>query len=185
MDRALLNFGDPEGGFFMTSAQASGDLIVRPKDLNDGALPSGNSIALLNLVTLETIRRDGRYGEAAERELKSLNDSLTQSPAAFAQALTAVDFWLGPRSEIVIAGDTAGPEALAMVREIYLRYIPNRVILYHPAGSLGELIRTLVPWIHEQPAVDGKTTAYICRDGACLLPATDVGVYRRQLDDLI
>ncbi len=185
MDRALLDFGDPAGGFFMTSEAASADLIMRPKDVNDGALPSGNSIALLNLLTLEAIRRDGTYGETADRELRALHEPLTQSPSAHAQALIAADFWLGPRSEIVIAGDADSAQGREMVREVYLRFIPNRVILRHPAGSLGDLIRSLVPWIAQQPAVPGKTTAYICRDGVCQLPSTDLPLYRRQLDDLV
>lgn len=185
MDRAILDFGSPSGGFYMTSEAASADLIARPKDLHDGALPSGNSIALLNLVTLETIGRAGRYGEAAEKEFRFLHEQLTQSPAASGQALIAADFWLGPRSEIVIAGDTESAQARDMVREAYLRFIPNRVLLRHPSGSLGELIRTLVPWIQDQSAAPGKTVGYICRDGACRLPSTDLPNYRRQLDDLI
>lgn len=185
-DRALLDFGDTaSGGFFMTTEAASADLITRPKDFNDGAIPSGNSIAVQNLVTLETIRRDGRYGFEAERQFKFLSASLNASPAAHGQALVAADLWLGPRSEIVIAGDTASAEADAMVREIYLRFIPNRVILRHPEGPMGELIRTFVPWIHQQPAQGGRVTAYICRDGACQLPAKDIDLFRRQLDDLI
>lgn len=185
MDRVLVDFADPDGGFFMTSEAASTDLITRPKDLNDGALPSGNSVALLNFVTLETIRRDGRYAEAAENGLKFMNAFFTQSPTASAQALLAADFWLGPRSEIVLAGDMSDPKLREMAREIYLRFIPNRVILYHPAGPLGDFIRTLVPWIKDQPSAAGKTTAYICRDGACLLPAAEMAIYRKQLDDLI
>ncbi len=185
-DRVLLDFGDAAaGGFYMTTEAASSDLITRPKDFNDGAIPSGNSIALQNLVTLETIRRDGKYGFEAERQFKYLSASLNASPAAHGQALVAADLWLGPRTEIVIAGDTASAEAQAMVREIYLRFIPNRVILRHPEGSMGELIRTLVPWIHQQPGQAGRVTAYVCRDGVCQLPAKDTDLFRRQLDDLI
>jgi hypothetical protein len=185
-DRILLDFRDAAGpgGFFMTTEAGSSDLISRPKDLTDGALPSGNSIAVLDLVILETIRRDGKYGAAADRELKFLSTQWTESPTAFGQALSSLDFWLGPQSEVVIAGDPGSETARAMKKEIYLRFLPHTVVLNHPEGSMGKLIEVLVPWIHEQPAVPGKVTAYVCHDGACQLPTSDLNQFRRQLDEL-
>lgn len=187
MDRALMDYADPRGGGFFMTAEADGaDQITRPKDSHDGAIPSGNSIALLNFVTLETIRRDGRYGSEAERLFAALSRSIRTAPAAFAQALVAADLWLGPRTEIVLAGDPRSASTRAMAREIYLRFIPNRVVLYHPAGTMGDLVRTLVPWIADQPApAGGGTTAYVCRGGTCQLPAVSSELFRRQLDDLI
>lgn len=185
-DRMLMDFGDTAaGGFFMTTEAASGDLLARVKDYNDGAIPSGNSIAIQNLVTLETMRRDGKYGFEAERQLRSMSAYFNQSPTAYAQALSAADLWLGPRAEIVIAGDTASAEAQAMIREIYLRFIPNRVILRHPDGPLGELIQSYIPWVQDQSSQGGRLTGYICRDGACQLPARDIDLFRRQLDELV
>jgi len=105
--------------------------------------------------------------------MESFAMELLNNPHAYPQLLIALDFALGPSTEIVIAG--LNPEsAQAMVRSIYRRFLPNKVVAFHPAGEAGREIEALVPFLKEQTALEGRPTVYLCRNYVCNLPATTV-----------
>ncbi len=180
-DTMMDSFWDEEnGGLFFTDGDAA-DLIVRRKDIYDGALPSGNSVAALALLRLGHFTRKKERIEKAGLILKSFSGSIRRMPGAYGQSLSAVDYQLGPVKEIVLAGDKNDKQLAVLVKEVFARFCPNKSVVWRPADEekAREIIRTL-PFIRENEMVENAATVYVCEEGRCHLPVTD----KEDLDDL-
>lgn len=183
MQEALELFWDEEyGGFFFTGKDSE-RLIVRQKEIYDGAIPSGNSVAALDLIRLGRIAMSEEFEDRAELLLKAFSSEISRIPSAFSQALCALDFLLGPSKEIVIAGDIEAEDTARMISAIYRRFMPNRVVVFRPASEkeAQDIIR-LVAFIEIQLPIEGKSTAYICEDYVCDIPAISVKKMEEILD---
>ena len=171
-DEMVAHFADPEDGGFFLSADDGEELIVRAKDVYDGALPSGNSVAALVLMRLGRITAEERYEKLGEGTLRAFAGAVAQGPAAFTQLLEAVDFLVGPTYEVVVAGDPAAADTRALLAELRGRFVPPKVLLLRPNGDEPEIAR-LAPYTAAQEARGGRATVYVCRDFACDAPRTD------------
>ena len=175
------------GGFFMTGRNYE-MLPAREKPFYDGAEPSGNSIALMNLLRLGEWTGDPSYRARGEKLLTAFGRLLKENPVGFSTALLAVDYYLSRVYEIVLvlpnrAGHGAKRESDPFFVELKSRYLPRKVLTVVHAEEVEEWSRLLQP-VKRKTAVDGKTTAYICEAGACLLPALDIEELRQQLNDI-
>ena len=176
-----LFWDDKAGGFFFSGDQNE-RLIAQTKELYDGALPSGNSVAALDLVRLGQLTMDKELQGHAERLVQTFSGQANQASSAFPQFLIALDCWLGPSQEIVIAGDPASADTQEMLRAVYGRFLPRAVLAVHPVGDAAQTIEALVPFIKEQRPLQGKATAYVCKNYVCNLPTTDVDKLTASLD---
>ncbi|MBI4436043.1 MAG: thioredoxin domain-containing protein [Candidatus Omnitrophica bacterium] len=176
-----LFWDDKEGGFFLTGDDAE-KLLLRPKELYDGAIPSGNSVAVLDLLRLGRFTMERSFEEKAKQLFDTFSAQIAQSPMHFPQLLIALHFALGPSKEIVIAGEKEDPQTQAMLKTIYERFIPNKIVVLHPSGKEGKAIESLVPFVASQDPMDGKTTAYVCENYVCNLPTNDVKVLESLLE---
>ena len=95
---------------------------------------------------------------------------LTQSPASQAALLAAFNFWLGPKREIVIAGDLQQDETREILKVIHSRFMPDTVTLFHKGDKSDKAIYKIVPFIEHQTAIDGKATVYVCQNYVCKQP---------------
>ena len=183
LSEAMLRlFGEErEGGLFLTGSDAE-KLLFRPREFYDGAIPSGNGVAALDLLRLSRITLAHPFEEKAAALLRAVSPQLTQSPIHYPQTLMAVDFALGPSPEVVIAGKSGDPTVSAMVDAVYRRFLPNHVLLLHPPASDGKRIESLAPPIAAQGMQEGRTTAYVCQNFTCQLPVTDPGALGMLLD---
>ena len=173
-DLMLEHFWDEkEGGLFLT-ADDSEELLVRSKDIYDGAIPSGNSVAALNLLRLGRITAKTEYEEKAEGIFKAFSGSIAKSPAGNSQLLIAVDFAVGPSYEIVISGAAEADDTANMLEAIRRRFIPNKVVLLRPKEAAEDGILKLAPYTGNQASLNGHATAYVCQNFACKAPTTDV-----------
>ena len=159
----IAHFRDPHGGFFDTRDDHE-TLLIRPKDLQDNATPSGSSLAVTALLQLAAYAGNGDWHDLAERTLASLQPGMTRYPTAFGQWLYAVDFALGPVKEIAIVGPAPVRDSLAQtVRE---RYNPRMVVAASetppPSGSPALLV--------DRPMLDNQPTAYVCEHFVCQQP---------------
>jgi hypothetical protein len=174
-DEMLKLFWDNEhGGLFFTASDTE-ELIARTKEIYDGAMPSGNSVAALNLLRLGRMTINNDYEKRAEEIFKAFGDAVAQSPTGFAQLLIAVDFAIGPTKEIVITGELDDDTTQEMLRAIRERFIPNKVVILHPEGEEGKVIGEIVPFVEDMNKIGGKAAAYVCENYACKSPTTDVG----------
>ncbi len=158
-------FEDPEEGGFFSTGEGQGDLLFRQKPVQDNAMPSGNSLAVMALLRLARHLDRVDFRASAERALRCAGRFLSRAPRAFLAMASALDFALGPDLDIVLAGDPAQDEACrGMLREVHRRFLPNRVLSCGIEGSL--------PLHQARGKVEGRATAYVCRNRACELPAT-------------
>lgn len=178
----LAHFWDGErGGLFLTADDAE-KLLTRPKEVYDGAQPSGNSVAALNLIRLARLTGKMDYEAKAGAIFKAFAGDVARSPSAFTQLLNAVDFSLGPSFEIVIAGKPGADDTKAMLKALESKFDPNKVVVFRPEGETNPPIVALAPYTEHQLARDGKATAYVCENFACNAPTTDISVMMKALD---
>jgi uncharacterized protein YyaL (SSP411 family) len=161
---------EKNGGFYLTGTHGEA-LIARPKESYDGAVPSGNSVAALSLLLLERFTADPKYRRHADACLSAFSAELEAEPTAYPQFYSALDFAIGPSVEIVFASSPEDPSLEIALKELGGRFIPNRIVLFHPEGPAGEAIEKIAAFVKGQRAVGGAFTAYVCRDYACGLPA--------------
>ncbi len=172
------------GGFFMTSNDHE-RLIAREKPSYDGALPSGNSYAVSNLLRLYGLTTDDTYRKRAESALKSFSNILGENPAAMAEMLLAVETYLDIPFEIVIVspkGRTKGAQPFLDV--LRKRFIPNRQLIVVYEGDENDSLLQIIPWLKEKEAIGKKTTAFVCERGMCNIPVSDPEIFKRQLGDV-
>jgi uncharacterized protein YyaL (SSP411 family) len=170
----LTHFWDDNRGGFYITADDDEKLLIRPKEIYDGALPSGNSVSMLNLIRLGRIT--GRY-ELEEKAIqigRAFSGTVAQSPSAHTQFMLAVDYVAGPSYEITVAGHPGSADTIAMARALNKAFIPNKVVLFRPIAEDTPDITRLAQFTKNQVAIDDKTTAYVCRNHTCQEPTTDI-----------
>lgn len=161
-------FADESGaGFFSTGSDAE-VLVVRPKDLFDGPTPSANSMLALELQRLALFTGEQKYADAATGCLRLARDQAVRSPLGFGHLLAAIDFYTSEPLELVILGDPAADETLALVKRVRAQYLPNKVLIVAADdGPANE-----VPLLEHRSRTNGRATAFVCRRGVCLTPVT-------------
>jgi uncharacterized protein YyaL (SSP411 family) len=171
-DDMLRLFRDEEhGGFFTTGSDAEA-LVIRPKDLYDNAVPSGNSVAADMLQRLAWFTGESLYEDAAASALKVVRDVLARAPSGFGYALCALDRYIGPGREVAIVGDPSQAATLGLVDEVTVkRFLPNVVLAV--ASPHDETARAAIALLRDRPQRDGLATAYVCERFVCQLPVTD------------
>ena len=169
-DIILERFLDKErGGFFFTSDDHE-ELITRFKGAFDGSTPSGNSAAVMALLRLHSYTGDERYFHEAERTIKLLREFMEKQPFAFSHLLEAVDLYLRGPTEIVLVGDRKSPEFREWSERIGLLYVPNLAIYaIDPKNAATGFIPEQA---RGKDQIDGKLTAYVCRERTCSMPIT-------------
>ncbi len=169
-DMLLKHFWDDKNGGFYFSADYSEKLIVRQKEVYDGAVPSGNSVELLNLLRLGRITGNTLYDEKASRLSSYFSNQISKNPSAYSQFLIGLNFAFDESYEIVIVGNQQNTEAFRMVKLLRDRFIPNKIILLKDEEDAG--IEEIAPFTKDQKAVGGASTAYVCRNFKCSTPVT-------------
>ncbi len=175
LNRSMLaHFWDGQKGGLYLTADDSEELLTRSKEVYDGAVPSGNSVAMWNLLRLSRMTGQADLEARAARLERAFSAGVAQQPAAHTQFLVALDFAIGPSYEVVIAGKPQAPDARAMLRALNTRFLPNKVVLLRPTGQAAPPITSLAAFTRYQTGLKNKATAYVCLKGACRLPTTDI-----------
>jgi len=174
-----LFWDDAIEGFYDTGGDHE-RLIVRPRNLYDNAVPCGSSVAIETLLRLAELTGETRYQQRALAALRPMADLMGRHPTAFGRFLCALDFHLGPRVELALVAPRALSDLGPLAREAFDRYLPNLVT----AGAINARpeMAAGIPILENRGAVDGRATAYVCRNYACELPVTDAAGLARQLD---
>jgi len=171
-DQILEHFTDPRGGFFDTSDDHE-NLVVRPKDVQDNATPSGGAMATNVFFKLAAYTGEARYVEAGEAAVAALQPALAQAPTGFAWWLCALEFELAPPKEIAVVGENAQP----LLDVVFEEYRPNQVVACKQGGA-----ESAIPLLEGRDAIDGKATGYVCEQFTCKLPVMEAGALVAQLN---
>jgi len=168
-------FEDAAQGAFFSSTEGDSELVLRLKDDYDGAEPSGNSVALGNLLRLAQITNREDLRTSADRLLAAFSARLTATPAALPQMLAACEFRLGQPRQIILVGDREAADTKALLRTLYSRFVPHRVVLLVDSPEARAALSAAIPAIAAMERVEGRASAYVCRDYTCQLPVNTAG----------
>ena len=178
VEQALARFADPAGGFFDTPADGE-PLLIRPKDLQDNATPSGNALMAEALLRLAAFTGNGEHRQRAETALGLVAGMAAEYPTAFGRWLGTAAFALAGVRQVAILGDPADERTRALVRAARQGYRPFTVLAAAPypppAGS--------PPLLAGRPLRNGKPTAYVCREFTCKQPVNTPEELRKQLEE--
>ncbi|MBV9253284.1 MAG: thioredoxin domain-containing protein, partial [Actinobacteria bacterium] len=169
-DQMLELFWDDQGGGLFTIGSDAEQLIVRAKDLIDGATPSANSVAAVALLRLSALTGEQRYADKAEAIVRLVREPMAQQPTAFTALLAAVDLMVSGVTEIAVVGDVhQHGNVHDLVEAVQSRYLPTAVLAW------GEEYASPL-WESREPG-----HAYVCKNYACQQPVTDPDALAAQL----
>jgi uncharacterized protein len=177
-DKMIDEFWDAEEGGFFFAGKSGEQLIVRSKDFFDNATPSGNSVAADVLLKLSVLTGNEDYHRYATTLFKLTANFMRRYPSGFGRTLSAYDFYLNQPKEIVIIG-ADNTEREILVREVYSRYIPNKVVVISEENNAEAA--EFIPLLKERKMIEGKPTAYVCENFACQQPVTSAEDLAKQL----
>ena len=179
-DEILRLFWDKEKEAFFDTGADHEQLVVRPRNLFDNAVPCGSSVTGEVLFRLAVLTGEEGYESHALRALRPLADLMTRHPTGFGRFLCSLDFHLGPVSEVALVWPPGKNGLEPLLTEVFGRYLPNRVVV----GCVDEetSARAGIPLLESRPLVGGKATAYVCQRYVCQAPTTDPEELARQLE---
>ena len=175
-DRTFLD--EKKGGYFSTSGEDK-SVLLRVKEDNDGAEPSSNSIAALNLLRLAQLREGEEYRERGEKTIKAFAGILGHAPTAVPQMLVALDYSLGKPRQIVIAGEKDTADTRELLGEVRAHYLPGATLILADQAEGQKYLGEKLEAIRAMKKIDGKAAAYVCENFTCKAPVTDVGALRK------
>jgi uncharacterized protein YyaL (SSP411 family) len=155
---------------------------VRQKSIYDGAVPSGNSVAMWNLTRLARLCGRADLEERADRLGRAFSGRVRSVPSVHTQFMIALDFGVAPTREVVIAGDPRASDTRAMIHALHCRFLPRTLVLLRPTGESDPEVTRLAPFTRDHAEIDGKAAAYVCRENSCQLPTTEVEKMLELLD---
>ncbi|MCT8338083.1 thioredoxin domain-containing protein [Methanoculleus sp. Afa-1] len=162
-----------QGGFFFMPDDA--DVPVRQKPIYDGAIPSGNSVAMYALFALGRMTANLEFEETAERIRRVFAGTVSDSPTACSHFLTGLDFMLGPNFEVIISGVPGAQDTKAMIDAIRSHYAPDAVVIFRPSDEEEPEITGVAGFTRDIVTIGERATAYVCTNYACDIPTTDPG----------
>ena len=174
-DQMIAHFWDrKDGGFYMT-ADDSEKLLIRSKDIYDGAIPSGNSVAARNLLRLGHMTGKQDYLKKAEEVASAFAGTVNRYPPGHSQLMVALQYALNQNYEVVIVGRPEAKDTRAMLTALRKPFLPGKVVLLRPVDKKkAAAVIGLAPYTEFMVAKNGRATAYVCTDFVCKLPTTDI-----------
>jgi uncharacterized protein YyaL (SSP411 family) len=168
-EKQIELFEDHDNGAFFSSDAADQRLVLRMKDDYDGAEPSGNSAAAMNLLRLARITGREDFRRSADRTLTAFGQKIATSGVAMPQMLNALMFSMAEPREIVIAGEREAADTRALLEVVWSRFLPDAVVMLADEAGRNS---PLLAGAHDKQTVNGAAAAYVCRNFVCQLPVT-------------
>jgi uncharacterized protein YyaL (SSP411 family) len=176
-DEMIEKFNDPAGGFFDTPADGEA-LILRLKDVQDNATPSGNALACEALIKLASYTDEGRYRDLAEKALGLITKFALRYPLGFGRWLSAAQLAAGTLKQVAVVGEAGDPNFQRMLKALRAEYRPGVVA----AASSFPIKEDAPALLKDRGMTDGKATAYVCESFVCKLPVTDANAMLEHLN---
>jgi uncharacterized protein YyaL (SSP411 family) len=180
-DMIYLFQDEKDGGFYFTGSDSE-KLLIRQKEIYDGAIPSGNSIALLNLLRISRFTGDTLYENLASQLSKAFSGIVYNSPSGFTQFLSSLDFAYGPSNEIIIASNKNADEVNSFTDLINMKFLPNKILILANEEIKRKI--TSMDYLKNYNMKNGKTTVYICENFKCEEPITDLSELEKYLSGI-
>jgi len=170
LSKSMINlFWDTKTEQFYDTSVDHEDLVIRPRDIADNAIPSGASTACKVLLKLAVYLDDDQMRDIAKLSMESAMPLITKAPIAAGEWLNCMEFHIDGSKEIVINGDFNDQGTRHLLSEVYRSFLPNKVIL----GIDAETSYENFPLAASKDMLDGKPTAYVCKNYTCSLPVNE------------
>ncbi|PYT32662.1 MAG: thioredoxin domain-containing protein [Acidobacteria bacterium] len=166
-------FEDRQNGGFFSSPSGDASLVMRMKDDYDGAEPSGNSIAVLNLLRLAEMTNREEFREAAQKSLRAFASRMAGIPSGVPQMLVAYDFSLAKPKQIILVGARSTPDTAEMLHRLHARFVPHKIVMLVGDDRERKTLAGWIPVIETMGRLGGKATAYVCENYTCKLPTAE------------
>ncbi len=176
----IKHFIDEENGGFYFTPDDGEKLLVREKLIYDGAIPSGNSVMMLNLLKLSRITSNPDLEEKAAYLMAVFAKQVSKVPSAFAFLISSLDYAIGPSYEIVLVGKSTDENHKGMLEILQQEFLPNKVVIFKDVETESEIEITLAH-LKDFKSQKNKTTAYVCEQFSCQRPTTEVSMMKNQL----
>jgi len=177
----IHHFWDEKKSGLYFTPESGESLFLREKECFDGAVPSSNSVAMLNFLRLGRMTSNAELVDKAEQISAHFAMKVGSYPSGYAMMLSATDFALGPSQEVIISGALKAQDTTFMLKSLREEFLPNKVVLFIPEES-GELsIHSIAPFTAQYKSLKGKATAYVCSNYTCQKPTTDINQMRTAL----
>ena len=176
----VTDFWDNDGGGFFIGANESEKLIIRAKESYDGAIPSGNSVSVMNFNRISRFTGNTNWSELANKTLRAFTESSNKSPNGFGHMISAYMSTINKSKEIVVVGKIDQTETKEILKKIHSIYIPNRVIIFKNMNGKNN-IEQIAGWTKPYSMLDSLPTIYVCENFSCKLPTNDWEVAKRHL----
>ncbi|MBK7498919.1 MAG: thioredoxin domain-containing protein [Ignavibacteriales bacterium] len=172
-DILMKEFWDEQSGGFYFTSSTSEKLIARQKDVYDGAVPSGNSVALLNLIRLSRFTSNIYFEKKAYVIVKYFSGYVSKSPSAFCMFMCGLDFLFSASTEVVIVSDNKDNIANKGINLIRSVFNPNKVVILKFDNTTTDYSE-LLSFTNYMKMKDNNTTFYVCRDYTCNQPVNSL-----------
>jgi uncharacterized protein YyaL (SSP411 family) len=170
-------FGDGvRGGWYSTTGRDP-HVLVRAREQYDGAEPSASSVAALNALALARLTGERRWHERAEQAIASCAGRLRGQGRSMPLMAAALATALAPGEQIVVVGPRDRDDTRLLWRRAQRSFRPFTVMIPVEPGDEQAALAARLPWIGAMRMVDGRATAYVCRDFVCMTPATGPEVF--------
>jgi uncharacterized protein YyaL (SSP411 family) len=174
-------FADHDHGGWFSTAENAADMLIRMKEDYDGAEPSPNSIATLNLLRLAQMTATETLRAQAQKAIAAFSEQVRRMPVAMPQMLVALMFDLVESKQIIIAGAADSVDTRALLREVHAHFLPAKILLFADGAEGQKFLATKNEFMKTVKPLDNKPTAYVCEHFTCQLPVTDVSALRKLL----
>ncbi len=180
-----LFWDDEDAGFYFHSGKDQ-SIINRTKEYQDKALPSGNAIAIQDLLRLAVLLNRNEYRQKAYRTLLTLSKQCGQSPRGFEETVTGSEFFLHTPPEIAIVGSADAQDTRQLIDIAHTQYLPDRVIaLLDPESPQAESYQKKIPLLKGKTTLNGTATVYVCQNYTCNLPVAKPADFQQQITSVI
>jgi uncharacterized protein YyaL (SSP411 family) len=176
------HFWDARNGGFFSVSDCAEALIIRKKEIYDGAIPSCNSVAFMNLIRLSRLTGDATHEENASVLSRCFAGTISRSPSACTGFLCGLDL-AGKSLEVVIVGDGGEEGTRAMMQTLRSRYLPSVIVMQVAPGTQASALAEINPHAGNLSMINGRATAYVCSGHTCSIPVTDPEAILAQLDN--
>jgi uncharacterized protein len=175
-------FGDEKAGGYFDTGSSDPSLLSRTREPYDGAEPSPNSTAAMNLLRLAQFTDRALWRDQAQKTLSAFAARLQSDPDAVPALASALDFRLAQTKQILIAGDPVSQDTRALLAQVNARFLPNKILLLADGGPGQQQLARWLPFVAGAHRTKDRATAYVCENYVCKLPTTDPRVVAQLLD---
>lgn len=172
----LEHFWDEKDGALFFTPDDGEQLLIRKKEIYDGAIPSGNSVSMLNFIRIGRITGNVELEEKVSQINKAFSKVIEQALSAHTMFLSALEYIYGSSFEVVIVGKSDSNDTNEMLKAIHSNFIPNKVVLFVPMEEQSSEISKITDFVHYKESIDNKATAHVCINRFCKFPTTEINM---------